>query len=128
LRPAVNSAVAGGSRKSSGPDQPRFARELEHRLLQLLERVHFDLAGGFAADVTDVAQILEPLCNVGVAASGQEVAADFGRRVHRRVSSAARGRGTNGSFGEADDAVRGRKHRARRSGWQRLPRGPEVFD
>ena len=46
---------------ASRRQQPPLAGEVHQRLLQLLERAHLDLADALAADVIDLAQLLERL-------------------------------------------------------------------
>ena len=63
--------------------QPPLAGEAHQRLLQLLERAHLDLADALAADVVDLAQLLERLGLVGQAPLGQDVLLAVVERVHR---------------------------------------------
>ena len=50
-----------------------LAGDALHRLLQLLERAHLDLAHAFAADVVDLAQLLQRLGLVDQAPVGQDM-------------------------------------------------------
>jgi len=58
-------------------------RDAVHRLLQLFECAHFDLAHAFAADVVDLAQFLERLGVFRQAAFGEDVALTLVEAVHR---------------------------------------------
>src|SRR3546814_14642707 len=65
--------ATSGVSDRSGADQAAFAGQLEHRLLKFLEGADLDLADAFAADVLDLAQILDRLGVVGQAAFGQNM-------------------------------------------------------
>src|SRR3546814_9958942 len=67
----------------SGADQAALAGELEHCLLQLFKGAHLDLADALAADLIDLAQILERLGIVGQAAFGQDVTLALVQRFER---------------------------------------------
>src|SRR3546814_18558024 len=85
--------ATSGVSDRSGADQAAFAGQLEHRLLKFLEGADLDLADAFAADVIDLAQILERLGVVGQAAFGQHLAP---ATVQRFESSEGRRVGNGG--------------------------------
>src|SRR3546814_7834263 len=64
--------------------QALFTRKPHHRLLQLLERAHLDLADALAADTIDLAQFLERLGIVGQPPLGEDVLLAVVEVVHRR--------------------------------------------
>src|SRR3546814_2122574 len=78
--------ATSGVSDRSGADQAAFAGQLEHRLLKFLEGADLDLADAFAADVIDLAQILERLGVVGQAAFGQNMALALVQRFERLVA------------------------------------------
>ena len=77
--------------------QPALAGQAHQRLLQLLERADLDLADALAADVIDLAELLERLGLVGEAPLGQDMAlalvqasiASTSRSWRTRLSSAS---------------------------------------
>src|SRR3546814_9741462 len=66
--------ATSGVSDRAGADQAAFAGQLGHRLLKFLEGADLDRADAFAADVIDLAQILERLGVFGQAAFGQNMA------------------------------------------------------
>src|SRR3546814_19247531 len=85
-RPALRRRLRPTFLTGSGADQAALAGELEHCLLQLFQGAHLDLADALAADLIDLAQILERLGIVGHAAFGTDVTLALVQRFERFVA------------------------------------------